>query len=53
MANTPLEYWEQTKIEEEEKLLAHFKIVDSTSTVYEKNSESLICQEYNMRKEKK
>jgi hypothetical protein len=37
MANTPLEYWEQTKIEEEEeKLLAHFKIVDSTSTVYEK-----------------
>ena len=38
MANTPLEYWEQTKTEEEEKkLLAHFKIVDSTPTVYEKN----------------
>ena len=39
MANTPLEYWEQTETKEKKKskLLAHSKIVDSTSTVYETN----------------
>lgn len=56
MANTPLEYWEQTETKtnkKNHKLLVHSKTVDYTSIVYETNkiSESLICQEYNIRKE--